>query len=101
MMSSQTRYDIAFTNRYRKEYRKIIKSGRWTKAKDKELKECIRKLANKETLEAKYLDHALTNYSDGDREFHFRPDLLVVYSYVEEHLVISFGRIGSHSDLFK
>jgi mRNA interferase YafQ len=93
-------YRIKKTSRFKKDFKKILRSGRWTKTKNAELEKLIDKLANKETLDAKYQDHQLTNYEYGEREFHFEPDLLVVYSYVDDVLVLSLARIGSHSELF-
>lgn len=65
-----------------------------------ELTLLLNQLANKEKLAEKYADHALINHPSGDREFHFRPDLLVIYSYINHLLVVELGEIGSHSDLF-
>jgi len=95
-----TKYKIVPTARFKKQIRKIAKSGTFRKKDMIELIDVINKLANKEAIDEKYRDHKLTNYDAGDREFHFRPDLLVVYSYFEECLIFELAEIGSHSELF-
>ena len=60
----------------------------------------IKKLANGETLEAKYRDHLLTGNYAGFRECHVTPDYLLVYKIKEEELILFLFRTGTHSDLF-
>ena len=60
----------------------------------------VTKLANQETLDEKYHDHALSgDYSDF-RECHIKPDWLLVYTIDDEELELFLFRTGSHSDLF-
>lgn len=64
------------------------------------LNEVVNKLANKETLDPKYQDHALSgNYQDF-RECHVKPDWLLIYSIDDEELELFLFRNGTHSDLF-
>jgi len=97
---SKTKYKIVPTTRFKKQMRKLVKSGTFSKKDMAELIDIINRLANGEIIEEKYRDHKLTNYDAGDREFHFRPDLLVVYSYFEDFLIFELAEIGSHSELF-
>jgi mRNA interferase YafQ len=64
-----------------------------------EFKGIIRKIAEGETLEAKYRDHVLAGQYKGTRECHIEPDWLLVYELTESELVLV--RTGTHSDLFK
>ena len=65
------------------------------------LEEVVNKLANREKLEPKYHDHALSgNYSDF-RECHIKPDWLLIYSIDDEELELFLFRNGTHSDLFR
>ena len=102
MMEFQTnaKYKIVPTTRFKKQMKKLVRSGTFRKVDMMELINVINKLANEEVIEEKYRDHKLTNYEFGDREFHFRPDLLVVYSYFEGCLILELAEIGSHSELF-
>ena len=46
-------------------------------------------------------DHLLTGNYKGYRECHINPDWLLIYKKEEVIKVISLGRTGTHSDLFK
>ena len=90
------KYEIRFTNRFKKDIKHAKKQG---KDLDKLFK-IIEKLAQGKTLEAKYRDHSLTGDYKGTRECHIEPDWLLIYEIFEDILVLSLQRIGSHSDLF-
>lgn len=90
------KYEIRFTNRFKKDIKLAKKQG---KDLDKLFK-IIEKLAQGKTLEAKYRDHSLTGDYKGTRECHIEPDWLLIYEIFEDVLVLSLQRIGSHSDLF-
>ena len=64
------------------------------------LNEIVDKLANQESLEEKYKDHALTGKYRGFRECHIEPDWLLVYRINEDEIFLYLSRIGTHSDLF-
>lgn len=56
-------------------------------------------LANNITLVPKYKDHPLHGEWDGSRECHIRPDLLLVYRYEGDELIL-LQMLGSHSEIF-
>lgn len=91
-------YNVKFTNEFKKNYKKIKKQGK----SNETLKEIIIKLANKEHLEEKYRNHLLTNskYYKNCGECHIEPDLLLIYQYHNEELILLLVTIGSHSELF-
>ena len=91
------KYKIKFTSRFKKDLKQAKKQG-----KDIEmLFDVIEKIANDETLDGKYRDHSLSGNYKGTRECHIEPDFLLIYEKIEEVLVLSLVRTGSHSDLFK
>jgi mRNA interferase YafQ len=80
---------------FKKDVKRIQKSGKdMTK-----LTQVIEKLANGETLEPGYCDHALAGNYQGYRDCHIEPDWLLIYQSSETEWVLV--RTGSHSDLFK
>lgn len=90
------KYKIKFTSRFKKDLRLVKRQG---KDIDK-LFEIIERIANDETLDEKYRDHSLSGEYKGTRECHIEPDFLLIYEKIEDILVLSLVRAGSHSDLF-
>ena len=91
------KYQIKFTSQFKKDLKKAKKQGRDI---DK-LFEVINSLAQGAQLPNKYRDHQLSgNYKDC-RECHIEPDWLLIYQVIDNVLVLSLIRIGSHADLFK
>lgn len=83
--------------RYSTQFKKDMKS---LCASEAELaNELIKRLASKESLEAKYKDHALIGDYKDFRECHVKANLLLIYRYFNDELLIA--RIGSHQALFK
>ncbi|KGF09340.1 RelE/StbE family addiction module toxin [Clostridiales bacterium S5-A14a] len=91
------KYKIKFTKRFKKDLKQAKKQG-----KDIEkLFDIVEKIAKDETLDERYRDHSLSGKYEGTRECHIEPDFLLIYEKIEEVLVLSLVRTGSHSDLFK
>ena len=65
------------------------------------LYEIINILAYGEELDAKYRDHNLIGNYKGYRECHIEPDWLLIYKVMENILILTLSRTGSHSELFK
>ena len=63
-----------------------------------ELWEIVDILARDILLPYSYHDHALHGDKEGSRECHIRPDLLLVYRYEGDDLLI-LERLGSHSEI--
>lgn len=91
-----TQYTIKYTNQFKKDYKLAQKRGLNIQL----LKDIVSKLANKEPLEEKNRDHALSGNWVGHRECHILPDWLLIYRIEEDVLVLTLTRTGSHSDLF-
>ena len=83
------------TSQFKKDVKRLIKRGK----KFEDFKGVIRKLAEGETLEAKYRDHILTGQYKGTRKCHIEPDWLLIYELSESELFLV--RTGTHSELFK
>ena len=66
---------------------------------DGELWQVVRILASNNTLPAKYKDHPLHGNREGSRDCHIRPDLLLVYKYEGDELIL-LEMLGSHSEIF-
>ena len=86
---------IKTTNKFEKEYKNAIKSG-----KDIiKLDQVLIMLAKKIPLDERFYDHPLKgNYKDR-RECHIEPDWLLIYKIDDDSII--FERTGSHSQLFK
>ena len=91
------KYEIKFSGQFKKDLKLAKKQG---KNIDK-LFDVVERLANGETLEAKYHDHDLSGDYKGCRECHIDPDWLLIYEIFDDVLVLLLNRVGSHSELFK
>ncbi len=91
------KYDVILTNKFKKDYKLVVKRGCNIKVLDK----VINILANGEQMPEKYQDHSLSGDFEGYRECHLKPDWLLIYKVVEDALVLSLTRTGTHSDLFR
>lgn len=86
--------------KYSKEFKKSIKKLKNDSTKIELIKSIIARLADNETLEAKYKDHKLKGEYDGFRECHIEPDLLFIYKKEEKDLLLFCLALGTHSKLF-
>lgn len=91
-----TKYTIKHTTQFKKDYKLAQKRHLNIDL----LKEVVTTLANGETLDEKYRDHALSGNWRGHRECHITPDWLLIYRYDDDVLVLTLTRTGTHSDLF-
>lgn len=90
------KYEIKPSNRFKKDVRLSQKRGYDLSL----LTEVIRHLANGETLDEKYKDHALAGEYKSFRECHITPDWLLIYQIADNELILFLSRTGTHSDLF-
>ena len=89
------KYKPAFESKFKKHYKKIIKSGRYKKEDFEKVYELLLK---DEPLDPKYNDHPLVNRKP-ERDLHIKPDSILIYKYDVDF--VRFIDTGSHSDLFK
>ena len=90
----QNKYSITFSKQFKKDFKKINKDDKII------LKNIVDKLANDETLEAKYKDHALKVNYIGFRECHIKPDLLLIYRKRDDILELYLASLGNHNNIF-
>lgn len=91
-----SKYDVAWTGQFKKDYKLAIKRNLKTELLD----EIIRKLSRGEDLPQENRDHALSGNWSGYRECHVQPDWLLIYRIEEGLLILTLTRTGTHSDLF-
>lgn len=98
IIKNDTLCGIKLTSNFKKSYKKISKS-----LDDKVgLLDVILQLANKKELDSRYRNHRLLNdkYYKDCYECHVKPDLLLIYKYIDNDLVLLLVDVGSHSYLF-
>ena len=97
--NSETKCKILYTTQFKKQIKKIIHQNRNIDS----LLNVINKLANLEKLDPKYRNHNLIDDKTykSCKECHIYPDLLLIYKYLDNNLVLLLVSIGSHSDLFE
>ncbi|MFZ4398891.1 MAG: type II toxin-antitoxin system YafQ family toxin [Bacteroidales bacterium] len=89
-------FQINFTTKFKKDYKKISKN----KILLKEVDKAIDIISDSGNLPKKYMPHNLIgNYKDCT-EAHIKPDLLIIWFVVKPDKTINLIRLGSHSDLF-
>ena len=95
---TNTKYGIVTSKKFNKQLKKIVKQGK----KIEKLSNVVKMIANGETLDEKYRDHALqdTKYYSNCRECHIEPDWLLVYKIKESEIILYLVETGTHSDLF-
>lgn len=90
------KYEVKPSNQFKKDVKLAQKRGYNINI----LTDVIKKLANGETLDAKYRDHQLSGNYGSFRECHIQPDWLLIYEIEDDKLILYLSRTGSHSDLF-
>ena len=95
MNKISNKYKLETTSVFRRQFKSIKKRG----LKAELLNEIVEKLLCGEPLLPKNRDHALTGNWAGHRECHITPDWLLVYRIIEDELILTLVRTGSHSDL--
>lgn len=87
--------EIFRQNQFKKDLKKIKKSGRY---RLRELFAVVEALAQDRPLQPKNCDHPLIGEWKDFRECHILPDWLLIYRLEPEKLILV--RTGSHSELF-
>lgn len=89
-------YSIVPTKRYKKDYKRIKKSG----FDSEKLERVIDTLAEGKKLPDKNKDHELKGEFAGLRECHIGPDWLLLYRKESEKLILVLIGTGTHRDIF-
>ena len=93
-----SKYTVKGSSRYKKHLKRIAKRNIEDVIK---INETVNILARGEKLPERYRDHALKGDWEGHRECHIKPDLLLIYRFFEDVLILELIDTGSHSDLFE
>ena len=88
---------VVWTAQFKRDYRLAMKRHLDIDLLDS----VIRRLANREDLQAEFGDHALSGNWLGHRELHLAPNWLLIYRVKEDVLVLSLTRTGTHNQLLK
>jgi mRNA interferase YafQ len=91
------KYEVVPTSKFKKELKKMKMRG----CDITLLKKVVNKLANGEDLPIKNNAHRLSGSYSDYYECHIKPDWLLIYQFIEDKLILSLARTGTHSDLFK
>lgn len=95
MNEREPKYLIERTSVFRRDLKKAKKRGLDLSLLD----EVVTAIQYGDKLPEKNKDHELTGNWVGHRECHIQPDWLLVYRIVEDTLILSLVRTGTHSDL--
>lgn len=90
------KYDILFSNQFKRSYKRCIKRG-YNKTL---FEKVITILSESGTLPPRYKPHKLTGEWAGLWECHIQPDWLLIWEQRESELILILTDTGSHSDLF-
>lgn len=91
------KYTLILSTKSKKSLKKLNSNRDFDK---ENFNKVIELLLKKEALPAKYRNHKLQGEYEGALECHLQNDILLIYSYQEEELVLYAVNIGSHSELF-
>jgi mRNA interferase YafQ len=93
------KYTVKFTSKFKKDYKLALKRG-YEKEKIEKVIGLLAEGTNQDVLIEKYKDHSLTGNWSRYRECHIELDWLLIYEVIDDILVLSVSRTGTHSDLF-
>ena len=92
------KYKIERTNKFTKQYAKILKQKEF---KEDEFVKVLKLLTNNDVLPEKYKNHLLNPKKYGIWECHIQNDILLEYQKNNDKLILLLIGIGTHSELFK
>ena len=98
MPPDQPYYSIHTTKQYRRDLKRMKKSGRYDFQK---LDAVVDMLAREWTLPHEYYDHPLQGEWADRRECHIQGDWVLVYRKEHDKLILSLMRTGRHTDVFE
>lgn len=90
-------YRLYKNKKFKKSFAKVSRDKNF---KESEFEHVLETLLLGKVLEPKYKDHKLNGEYLGYRECHVQNDVLLIYFYEKDMLVLILIDIGSHSDLF-
>lgn len=92
-------YDISYSTKFKKSYKKVSKHQKFKKA---EFEKVITALQERTPLDQKYDDHKVAKQSfpeiQGMRILHLSPNICLIYKVLDDAKEIYLYDIGSHQD---
>mgnify|MGYP006275459953 CR=1 FL=1 len=92
---------IFATKQFKKSLQRLKRAGLLKKKTEEKLTYAVDMLASGKKLPKPYKDHQLKGALAAYRECHLQGDLLLIYTYAQEGLVLVLVDIGSHAAVFK
>lgn len=89
-------YNVVLSRQFKKDMKKFIHIQKI----QQEIQNVVGVLEKGQKLAKKYKNHELKGNLSGKYECHIRPDILLIYRYVENELLLVLLRVGNHSKLF-
>lgn len=89
--------EIIQSKQFKRDYKKVASSGRHSVD---DFIAVVTLLAQDKILPEKHRDHALIGEWVGYREYHIKPDWLLIYAKSDGNKNLILARTGSHSTLF-
>ncbi|MEM9242669.1 MAG: type II toxin-antitoxin system YafQ family toxin [Pseudomonadota bacterium] len=89
---------IKHTSKFKRDYKRELKSGAYKKTLDKELIKVVSMLTQDIVLSKRYYDHFLIGEWKDHRDCHIKPDLILIYRKPDRNS-LELVRLGSHSKL--
>ena len=96
-MRTEKKYALLYTRQYRRDYRRLARSGRYNM---KKLDDVLTLLQNGRALPARLCNHQLKGELHRCEECHIEGDWLLIYERRDGVCVLIAQRTGTHSDLF-
>ena len=90
------RYNIIYSNKFKKSLKKCFKRG----LDIEKLRGVLKILENGGVLPPEYKSHKFSGKFQGNWECHIQPDWFLVWKQCDEELILLLIDTGSHSDLF-
>lgn len=91
------KYTLVLSSKSKKSLKRLGSNRDFDKVN---FKKVIDLLLEKETLPIKYNNHKLQGEYEGAMECHLQNDIILIYYYKDQELVLYAVNIGSHSELF-
>ncbi len=89
--------EIKYTKQFKRDYKRVTKSGRYIKLDD-DLLTVVDLLSTNKILPPRNHDHALNGNWNDHRDCHIKPDLVLIYRKPDSKS-LELVRLGSHSEL--
>ncbi len=88
-------YQVLITTQFKKDLKRLNKQGKNKRL----LEDVLKKIINKNPLEAKHKNHPLKGNWVSSYDCHVQPDWVLIYTINNKNNTVTFERTGSHSEI--